>query len=1437
MQLIENPLYEKASFYYAEADTVSCMVDVFGDDFYKKDGAYVKYSGLLNGNEGYTANNGSTVRDRFIDNIVRGQVFDLMNSMGIGVDDTISVQEIAAYDMMTPAAKAAYAAQNSTKAKSIALYLAFENATIEAGKGTVTMDSLAALGVELGTVFGGIMGDLEANATQLGKDKYLDAAAAVVAAGSGGVLSADAVKTLVLGGDAAIYAFIANNSGGQLSAEQVKALYEAPDQDAAIYGYVAGLSNGYLDASAVANLYAAVKAQSSDEAKNAVIYNAVAGIANNPLLTADVLKTLYEAVDQDVAIFQLIADNSGGVLDAATVKTMYDNNIDTYGVVTNVNKLKTAVEGVDLLWTAVNGVDSLKGVIANIDSLKSAVSAANSLCYLLGLPQTLSDAMVNDSTLAGILCMNARCLIGTGIGGHPSYEGHEAVYQAVKWSYENGYTAEDKTEENIDILVSDVIRLIEEHKHEIYAYAYSYAADEGYIGEAIELLNALKDGINAIDYANSGASAELKAKLADAIAALNVDIDRLVQFINEAKTLEKFEEDILDVVGEFANDMAEFEALLKQAEIDGQNQLDIAYKALRNYIIETYNAACDYIHKLIDELYADLVDEIAALAAEYGPEAEAFVREWLYKNPQTVISTIIEYGEDIDAFINHWIPYVKLIAGPAWDAYGEDIMAALEKLAELLKAEGTELGTQALEALVEYIASLNLEAQIEAIVEAAKNGSVAIGQETFGQLSGIVEELDDKLEGNVSAIVAALEALAASEDAASAKAIIEATIDSILAQEAELTAQLGSIGEDILAAQGEIETAVLAIDSLYDIIKPLIIVIHNPDQFDLSDTIDAVKAIISELITAGEAIQNAVEILSTLTDDINVAAREIDKAIKAMYAELSAAAGKIENALLEAGADAEALMAATYAAAEALVTTTAGKVTTDAGELVEFCREKVTAAVNEFIASLETALYKATHGELIVDAKTRYVAIGDPDDVYTTELAALLGLEDFQIVSKLSEATDLVTVDFGGVDFSDFISAQAAGYVAQIIKSNETLASLMGGSYGPAVMEALDTYGIDLTAEATELDWDKYLDATAIGVKDGTIKGIRTTAVDHGLVEIYTLDLGAVLQPILDAETGVPGLVTIDCKIDIPVADLACALLDNVLYSYVSFAADYAVALDEIRAVAPTAEVVVLGLVEEDEDLVFSVGEAEIDLGDYTDILVNFVNAHYFAYALVNGEDVTFVAENSAEAIYNALNIITNDWWTCDGSNCACNKFTDLKCDAWYHDAICYNYNFGLMVGMSADKFEPSTTTSRAMIVTTLYRMEGSPAVTGENSYKDVKDGAWYTDAIIWATENGIVKGYGNGLYGPHHDVTREQIATMLYRYADYKGMDVSDTVALDAYTDAGDIHGWALDAMKWANAVKLMEGRSETTLNPLDNTMRSELATLLYRWCHGFAE
>ncbi len=178
--------------------------------------------------------------------------------------------------------------------------------------------------------------------------------------------------------------------------------------------------------------------------------------------------------------------------------------------------------------------------------------------------------------------------------------------------------------------------------------------------------------------------------------------------------------------------------------------------------------------------------------------------------------------------------------------------------------------------------------------------------------------------------------------------------------------------------------------------------------------------------------------------------------------------------------------------------------------------------------------------------------------------------------------------------------------------------------------------------------------------------------------------------------------------------------------------------------------------------------------------------------------------------------------------------FTDVAADAWYADAVAYAVEHGLMNGTSASTFSPLMTTDRAMIVTILYRLEGEPAVTGTSAFSDVADGQWYTDAVIWAADNGIVTGYDTGAFGPGDTITREQMAAILYRYASYKGYDVTASADLSGYADQAQISGYALTAMQWANAEGLITGTSDSTLTPGGSATRAEAATILMRFAQS---
>ena len=178
--------------------------------------------------------------------------------------------------------------------------------------------------------------------------------------------------------------------------------------------------------------------------------------------------------------------------------------------------------------------------------------------------------------------------------------------------------------------------------------------------------------------------------------------------------------------------------------------------------------------------------------------------------------------------------------------------------------------------------------------------------------------------------------------------------------------------------------------------------------------------------------------------------------------------------------------------------------------------------------------------------------------------------------------------------------------------------------------------------------------------------------------------------------------------------------------------------------------------------------------------------------------------------------------------------FGDVKTADWFYNDVKYVYEKGMMAGTAADVFAPNATTTRAMIVTILYRLEGSPAVTGTSAFVDVPAGQWYTDAVNWAAANQIVKGTSATTFAPNDSITREQMAAILYRYAQYKGYDVTKKADLSGYSDNGQISAYAKDALAWANAAKLINGVTNTTLAPQGNATRAQVSAILHRFCDG---
>jgi len=177
--------------------------------------------------------------------------------------------------------------------------------------------------------------------------------------------------------------------------------------------------------------------------------------------------------------------------------------------------------------------------------------------------------------------------------------------------------------------------------------------------------------------------------------------------------------------------------------------------------------------------------------------------------------------------------------------------------------------------------------------------------------------------------------------------------------------------------------------------------------------------------------------------------------------------------------------------------------------------------------------------------------------------------------------------------------------------------------------------------------------------------------------------------------------------------------------------------------------------------------------------------------------------------------------------------FSDVKTTDWFYENVKYVVENKLMHGISEDEFAPNNTLTRAMLVTVLYRNAGEPAVNKSIPFSDVDMSSWYANAVIWAQQNGIVSGVTENEFAPDSNITREQITTIMYRYAQYKRYDVSvgENTNILSYDDAESISEYAIASMQYAVGSGLINGKTNLTLNPKDNATRAEIAAILQRF------
>lgn len=180
--------------------------------------------------------------------------------------------------------------------------------------------------------------------------------------------------------------------------------------------------------------------------------------------------------------------------------------------------------------------------------------------------------------------------------------------------------------------------------------------------------------------------------------------------------------------------------------------------------------------------------------------------------------------------------------------------------------------------------------------------------------------------------------------------------------------------------------------------------------------------------------------------------------------------------------------------------------------------------------------------------------------------------------------------------------------------------------------------------------------------------------------------------------------------------------------------------------------------------------------------------------------------------------------------------FVDVEYNSWYSDAIQYMYEHNLMNGVGNNRFAPNGTVTRGMLVTILHRLDGADETVEKSAFEDVPAGSYYKDAVDWAAAHGIVDGYSQKRFGSNDNVTREQLATILYRYSMYKGYDVTKESTLAVYADSKEISRYALKAMRWSVAMGIISGLSETQLGPSLSATRAQVSAMVMRFDRLFS-
>lgn len=1185
MQAAGNSVYADATFYWAEADYVHCIVDT--------------YEAPLSG----------TVRARFVESIV-GTAKDPGMIWGLLGMDFVTQAEIEAYEKMNMVEQAQYAAQYADKAAAVAMYLAFENAVIANKHTPVTVESILGLtnimssGDELLTA---LQTAFNAQYPAAITAEMKDAAATVLAA----LLGQDENMIKVLIGDEDAIKNIACSlymwgSGTHAGEEEILAC----ERERCGFG-----------CESVRQAYHDMKANP--------VYGLVA-VQSGGMLTVAEIAALHEADFSDAAIYALMAQKSGGMLTAVQVAAL--DTLGVYGfaaVMIGGGLTAEQVEyaynygGLDeeqsemiyqlhLLYSALQNLKSATPAMNDgIKAAESALSAIDGLCMLQVMPEVMGNVIAN-SQLSGLLALFGRCVIGNGIGSHPSETGHNTLAEAVITAYSKEYTANQKTLET-------VLYLINEYYDDAYAYAYQYALANGYIDEAIASIDGIIAEIQAIDLNKVEMTDAFRAEVAAEAAEIIETLEAAKALLLEADVLDQASLDaLLALLNEAAEDILHLEHLLVQAGVD-VNQLviipvlkathaelvDVIIPKILSDLEDAVEAGTAYLMEMLGETYDILVDALMTHISEKVPEIDEWIYNWLYNNPEKVIAFFNEYGDDIVDLMEEYGDEILTALGVVLYLYGEDIVTYLiENRVDLLQN------------LAKWVSVYGEKIVMMLQVYAEATGLCDLVRGEIATLEAMLAELESELAEQMNLLNNVL-----------------------MAQLAELEAELARL-------QAELESAV---EAQKPVIEAAIAEVEKQIA-ELKAMIEEVKAVIAEIQAK---IDEIVAMLPALNEKLNA----------------------LINSLLDLDAALEYLMNAGIELGTPVVQNALNAVANAVAELAGIASENAAAELAKLIeqakAVLDKAYYDATHTDYHVKPGTsHYVGLGDDMSVassYVELLAKELGVnftnmaaagmsmtdllyildENFvadeytlatfggdvvalreAIIAELKKA-DLVTVGVGSFGITDFVSAQAEGALAQIL--NEQLGAWLEWEFNGTrpIYDEMSKF-VDLSATTYSMDWVSYLGEEGTAKLYEMLAEVRADLIEKGVPVVYTYDIGLVINDTMDFPVDI--FAAGEIVIDIPVADLMTMMVESYMYAYVTHLSNAGEVFNKIHEIAPGAELLVIGMFNPMDEIVLNLAGTTIALGDYYDYLVDAMNLHYLGYAFVT-PNTTFVSVPDAQSM------------------------------------------------------------------------------------------------------------------------------------------------------------------------------------------------------------